>query len=381
MPTTSTEVSLKPLLAELVQMPTITAEKATSKAAIDWFKYQVRDLPLHIHDFMHNGYASVIFTTQPTKHPKVLLHAHVDVAPAPEPLFGVTERSGRLYGRGVFDMKVAVAAYLKLLLELGEDLPQYDFGISLTTDEEATGGMYGVVPILEAGWSTDVVLNPDSIESGLHWAIQTAAKGTARFSVHAKGIASHGSRPWLGRNAIDELMTYLRELETHFPSEPCGDPRHGHQTVNIGVISGGKVFNQVPDSAEADVNIRFMPDHTKDEMEALLREVKVPYERLSIKTLNYDSAVSISPHHKQVKRLHAIISDVTGEAPHFVLSHGSSESSHFTERGIPVLMFGAPGGGHHSDDEWVDARGAEQFSQVITEFVEQAARSSSPKAW
>jgi acetylornithine deacetylase len=374
---TTTKTSLKSLLAELMQMPTVTADKANTKAALEWFKHQVSGLPLHTRDFTHNGYSALILTTRPTKKPKVLLHAHLDVAPGPPALFKLTERDGRSHGRGVFDMKLAVASYLKLLLELGDDLADYDLGVSLTTDEEAVGGYEGVRIMMKDGWRAGAVINPDSVHGAQPgWAIQTASKGTAKYRVNVKGEAGHGSRPWMYSSAINELMAFLGDLSTQFPAEPCGDPDHGHNTVSIGRIEGGEIVNQVAASAHADVDMRFMPGQTAASMGRLIQATAGRHPHTTITKLVSGEVVSIEPEHAEVRRLSSIITDVSGTGPQFVLSHGASESSYFADEGIPVLMFSPPGGGHHADDEWVSARGLDDFYQVIRRYVTDTAHIS-----
>ncbi len=370
------DIRLKTLLAELVQMPTLTDETETCKAAIDWIKYQVRDLPLQVHDFAHNGHSALVLTTRRTRHPKVMLHSHIDVSPASPESFKLTERDGRYYGRGVFDMKFATACYIDLLLEIGQDLTNYDLGVMITTDEETTGGLDGAKPLVAAGWGADIVINPDSIETGAGWAIQRAAKGTVKYRIVSQGVAGHGSRPWLYRNAINEIMDFLRELATRFPSEPCGDPEHGHTTLNVGRIEGGSIVNQVAGLAEAHIDLRFMPGQTLDDMDQIVREVMADYEHLSLSTFGADEPVSIELDDPQVMKIKAIIETVTGQSPKFTLSHGASESAFFADAGMTVLMYSPPGGGHHGATEWIDAAGVGQFARTLQAYLDVVARVS-----
>ena len=123
-----TRANLRQLLSDLVAMPTFTIEHGTCQAAIDWVRHQVRGLPLHVAEYhvpVGNGGGRnpvLVLTTRDTKRPKLMLHAHLDVAPAPASELKLTARDGRYYGRGVFDMKYAAATFLHLLLELGDDL-------------------------------------------------------------------------------------------------------------------------------------------------------------------------------------------------------------------------------------------------------------------
>lgn len=370
MPTVA-QVSIKTLLGGLVQIPTLTDETATCQAAIDLIKYHVRDVPLHIHDLVYNDHPVLILTTRRTKRPKLMLHCHLDIAAAPVKQMVLTERDGRYYGRGVFDMKYAAAVYIQLLQELGSRVADYDLGVTFTTDEEMYAGDGGCAHAVRLGWGGGVVVNPDAIGN---WNIERAAKGVMRVRVESFGESGHGSRPWQYRSAIAQLLWFLHDLAKSFPSEPCGDPEHGHDTLNVGTIEGGHMVNQVADRAVAWLDVRLMPGKTLEEMEAVLREVAVRHPYIRVTRGVCGPPISIDPGHREMQRLVSIIGEVAGTQPEFVLSHGGTENAHYVAKGMPVLTFGPPGGGHHSDDEWISVEGVDQFAAIIRRLVEEIAR-------
>jgi acetylornithine deacetylase/succinyl-diaminopimelate desuccinylase-like protein len=372
-PTSSSVINtrLKTFLAELVQMPTLTAETATCKAALDWIKYQVRDLPLHLHDFTHNGHSALILTTRQTKRPRVMLHCHIDVSPAPTSLMQLTERGGRYYGRGVFDMKYAAAAYLDVLLSLGAKLAAYDLGVIFTTDEEATGGIDGAAQLAGRGWGGQVMINADAIPG---WNIEHGAKGAMRYRIESTGQSGHGSRPWQYRNAITQIINFYTDLLAQFPAEPCGDPGHIHDTVSIGYLNGGYIDNQIPSEAVAGINIRLVPGHSIADMAARINDIVARHPHVVTELITADESISIDPNHPEAQRLRRLIQQYAGVQPGFTLSHGASENPHYVKHGQTVLMFAPPGGGHHSKDEWIDAAGVEQFAQIIRAYLDEVAQ-------
>jgi succinyl-diaminopimelate desuccinylase len=359
-------------MSELVAMPTVTAETATCLAAVEWIRYQLRDLPLHFHQNTSHGNTALVVTTRPTKRPAVMLHCHIDVSPARAAAFKMTEHDGKYFGRGVFDMKFAAAAYIQLLLELGDELPKYDIGVIFTSDEEQSGGEFGAGPLADAGWGGQVMINPDAIAGG--WHIQRAAKGLARYKVTSFGQAGHGSQPWRFRNAINQLMHYLTDLSAQFPAEPCGDPEHGHRTLNIGTIDGGVIANQVAREAHASLDFRVMPGDTLTKLDQDLQVFTDRYPHIKIERESSDEPTEINRKWPAVRDLAALIEEVTGVEPVFSLSHGGSESGYYMAKGTPVIMFSPEGNGHHSDEEWVSAQGVEDFYDIIRRYVEQAAR-------
>ncbi len=362
---------LTDLLEELVAFPTIGTDTATNRAALDWFKYQTRHLPLQVHDLDHHGTPGLILTTKPTKHPKVMLMAHLDVVPGPPELFTMRRVKDRLYGRGVLDMKPAVAVYLKLLLELGDTVSQYDLGIMLTSDEELARDNSSVRAIVHQGWRADVFINPDA---GINWELERAAKGVGRFVVESRGLAAHGSRPWLGQNALVQLMAYLQEVQGAFPLEPCGDPNHAHNTINIGIIQGGNVYNQVADYARAEVDVRVMPDQLPQAVEQLFMESATHYQGITASLEGEILPFENDPDNEYMRLAELLITKITGHKPRLILSHGGTDARYYNGLGIPFIMTQPIGAGSHSNDEWVDAKGLEQFYRFVSEFVRQVAK-------
>jgi succinyl-diaminopimelate desuccinylase len=363
--------AIKPMLASLVAMQTLSNDAAACREAVTWIRAQFKGLPLYISEFGFAGHPALVATTRKTKRPKVMLHAHLDIAHAPEELFTMREKDGLYLGRGVFDMKYAVASYIHLLRSLGQDLPSFDLGVTFSTDEESTGGMDGVAKLTAAGWGGDIVIDPDAIGD---WHIERAVKGIIRFRIKSHGEAGHGSRPWLYRNAITQLTNYLGRVASTFPTEPCGDEEHAHATFNIGIIHGGQMANQVAGDAYADVDIRRMPDQSLAEMEALLRNNIKSQDDIEFEVIALGDAVEIDPANEHLVLLKSIIKQATGVDSKLILSHGSSEAPHYAANGMPVILFGPPGGGHHSDREWISVEGIDQFYQIIHKFVIKTAK-------
>jgi len=365
----ATKLRLKPLLAELVAMPTVSADKAACAAALKWCREQVQGLPLHVTNYEKNGLSSLILTTQRTKCPKVLLLAHIDVVPAAAGMFKLTEDNGRYYGRGAFDMKFAIAGYLKLLHELGDRLPQYDLGVMITSDEEAEG--LGVRTLIAEGWRAGVVLNPDAISG---WQIERGVKGILRYRAQSHGDHGHGSRPWLYRNALTQMLDYLQDLRGQFTTEPCDDPDHTHTALSVNVFNAGQVINQIPHQATAEFEIRISPTEGLEAVAQKVAAVTKRHAEVSTEALLGKQSTAISIAHPYMQLLGRLITEVSGAIPPLTISHGQSDSFYFREVEVPALTFGTPAGGHHSSKEWIDVKGVEQYYEIIRRFVEAEAR-------
>jgi acetylornithine deacetylase/succinyl-diaminopimelate desuccinylase-like protein len=162
----------------------------------------------------------------------ILFIAHLDVVAAPregwnsDP-FKLTERDGFFYGRGVGDVKYAVAQLVANLIRLRAEryAPDRDILVALTADEEA-GRANGVAWLLaERPDLMDVAycLNLDAgggfIEKGkrLRMAVQTCEKTYLSFRIETKSQGGHSSLP-TNDNAIYRLATGLTRLAQYqFP--------------------------------------------------------------------------------------------------------------------------------------------------------------------
>src|SRR5882757_8652299 len=197
----------------------------------------------------------------------VHLNGHIDVVPAGDGWtvdpFGGLVRDGRIYGRGVCDMKAGIAAAVfaaEAIERAGVPLPG-TIEISGTVDEES-GGFAGVAYLAEHGritkGRTDYVIIPEPLNVDR---ICIGHRGVYWFEVTARGRIGHGSMPFLGVSAIDgmgrllqsirdELMPALTSRRTGVPVMP---PGARHATINVNGIEGGQPVNGIQTPCVADL--------------------------------------------------------------------------------------------------------------------------------
>lgn len=362
---------LTSLLGQLISFRTISSDHEANANALDWVAEQLVGLPLYLSRHEFEGFPSLVIGTCPGKKSTLCLHSHIDVVGVGnnEKLFSSRIECERLSGRGAYDMKFATACYIRLLQDLGECITQHNFHVMITTDEEM-GGFKGTQPLLAGGYSYEVCFSPDG---GQDWQFERVAKGVLQVRLVSTGLSAHGSRPWQGRNAIKDLLNFISEIDSHFPSEPCGDETHYHTSANLGIISGGEAVNQVPASAEAYLDFRFVPEQPREELWRILREVGRSYPSITIKEHAYGSSYTADPSNPYFQTYSRLMTEVTGVEESFVHSHGSSDARFFAERNIPVIAIRPPGGGLHGDDEWIDVKALGQFYQILKSFVAQSA--------
>lgn len=362
--TTTNTTTLDQLLAHLVGFKTLSRDHAVNRKALKWIRHQLKGTSLHVEIIEIHGFPSLIATTSRTMSPRLWLQGHLDIVPGSDETLRLRIEDGKMIGRGTFDMKYAIASYIKLAQELGSALPQYDFGIMITTDEEI-GGTHGVKALLEKGYTSEAAFLPDG---GKDWQFVSASRGIWHLKATYVGESNHGSRPWLGKNAVVGLMRFSEELLALFPAEPCGVPNHFHHSINVGVLRGGEVTNQVPDLAEAQYDIRYVMEDG-DRLKKAVHALTKKYPEITLHTLAEGNGYQVNRTDPFFMAYEALLRE-HGIEPSFEITHGSSDARYFTEHGIPTIVLRPAGGGHHSEYEWLDLDGFHLFHTILRQFIE-----------
>ena len=290
---------------------------------------------------------------------KVLLMTHIDVVDATDPLFEPVIRDGNLYGRGAIDDKYAVALSLVLAKEhtgrlhrqgrTQKDLP---FGLLITSDEEI-GGYHGVGAVVDN-------IKPEfciAIDGGNPSKIVVKEKGMLTVKMIARGKAAHGSRPWLGENAVDNLITDYAQLKTLFEKPFAGT---WLKTMNLSIINAGKSFNQVPDRAEAVFDIRYTENEDTDRL----------FEQMQAKVASELVVMRKEPMFMGGTSAYLDrIVELAGNAE-IGFEHGASDARFFSDKGVNGIVWGAEGDhSAHAVDEHVNIDSIFNIYDVLDRFV------------
>lgn len=357
-----------------MRFPTVSSNPEESKKALAWVREQLNGLPVYIEEFDSNSFPSMVITTKKTKHPKVLLFAHIDVVPADGAMFEMQNENGILKGRGVLDMKFGAASFIEIFKELGDDLPQYNIGIMLTADEEI-GGDDGVRYLLEEkGYRADVGFCPDG---GYNWDIENSAKGVFFLTIKATGLSAHGSTPWAGINAINNLTNVLKQINAHFEKIKQNAPDASYYTtVNVGTISGGKATNQVPDSATATIDIRYIPGSNPKDILNTIKSITDEVEGVTF-DVTLEAPPFLTPMSSpDVQRFIKIAKDKYNITVGSRKSHGATDARFFSKYNTPVIIVAPEGKGQHSDHEWLDLNDYMRYHNTLKEWVVETGRSA-----
>ncbi|MFH1486740.1 MAG: M20/M25/M40 family metallo-hydrolase [Chloroflexota bacterium] len=315
----------------------------------------------------------------------LLYLSHTDVVPATEgwsfdPFAGET-KDGFVHGRGAQDCKGLVVAEACAVIDLARNAKLGGRLIFAATADEEAGGTQGVKYLLENHrhkLMADFAINeggeaPVIIGGKTCHFLGVGEKGPVWVRLKARGVSAHGSLPMLGDNAVVKMARVMDRLAGYQPqvvlipevarliravSELDGFEGGIHSenvdqftgrmkdrelaaylnaitrmTVSPNEIRGGAKVNVVPDSCEAEVDIRVLPgqdmDYVAKELGPILSDVEMAI--MQYKAPTFSSSDSDS---------YRLVSDVLGEsigqAPILPsVSSGATDSRFLREAGIP----------------------------------------------
>lgn len=346
------------LTRDLIQFKTTPSNPEQIRGCADFIEDYFSRCRVNWKRTDHDGVPSILVLPREHYAP-VLLMAHMDVLNGSDDLFEPFVEDNKLYGRGSIDDKYAVALCMVLLKNFlndlrsshqqQEDLP---FGILITGDEE-TGGYKGAKRALEK-IRTDFCI---ALDGGGLQKIVVKEKGILRLKLVSKGKAAHGARPWLGENAIENLIQDYGRMRTSFEQSA---PEHWHRTMNFSLIKGGEVVNQVPDYAEGIFDIRYTEnDNIEELIDALKTAVRGELSVLQLEPLFYGGE---SPYLDMLLEI--------SKTAEIGFEHGASDARFLADHGIKGIVWGADGDqSQHSSDEHVKIESVFELYRILFNFM------------
>lgn len=313
---------------------------------------------------------------------RLIFNGHLDTYPvgdsalwSVDPLNGV-EMDGRLYGRGVSDMKGGIACSLLAFSVLAEFRDHWDGEIVVTlAGDEETMGRRGTQYLLNTvpHATGDAMICGDA---GSPRVLRFGEKGMIWLDVAASGRAAHGAHVHLGDNAIERLMEAvsalltLRAVEINPPREvnraieaatPVSEPLSGageaevlrSVTVNCGLFNGGRTANLVADRAQASLDIRLPVGTTVADVEARIASLLDPISGVTYSIVRRFEPNWTSPDHEIVRLMQAVGRDVLGKEPALNMRVGASDSRLYRLRGVPTVVCGLTPHNMGGPDEYV----------------------------
>ena len=335
--------------------------------------------------------ANLFASIGPSDRGGVVLSGHTDVVPVDgqawsvEP-FVLSERQGRLYGRGTADMKGFIAAVLAAVPGLTRRRLRLPVHLAFSYDEEV--GCLGVRPMLERLQQRShkpllcLIGEPTELRPVL------GHKGKLAMRCQVRGAACHSAYAPYGVNAIEyaaRLIGKLGEIGSRLAQPEHHDPRFDppFSTVQTGTIQGGRALNIVPAECQFDFEVRTLPG---DDAQAVVEQLQgyAEAELLpQMQAVQADTGITLQPlsaypglataADSQAAELLALLS---GSREFTTVAFGT-EGGLFHEAGIPTVVCG-PGSMDqgHTPDEFISLEqlhGCDAMLRRLGDWLERSA--------
>ena len=358
------------ILDRLVAFPTVSRD--SNLALIDWVEDYLDGWGVAAHRVWNEDRtkASLYAHVGPEVAGGVVLSGHSDVVPVDGQAWTsdpwtVTERDGRLYGRGTCDMKGFVAlalAAVPLALEAGVKRP---LQLAISYDEEL--GCTGAPPMIRAMAAHLPRAGAVIVGEPSRMRVVTGHKGGSGFMVHVKGYEVHSSLLTQGVSAILEgarLLQWVNETNAHLRATPPNtvaamfDPPF--TTLHTGIIHGGTAHNITAGDCHFDFECRVIPgedtaaweDRFLAECARIEAAMQAVHAGTAVVAERYFTLPPLMP--EPAGAAEGLARRLTGDNGNHVVSYGT-EAGQFQEIGYSCVVCG-PGdiAQAHQADEYLE---------------------------
>ncbi|WP_372425285.1 acetylornithine deacetylase [Salinarimonas chemoclinalis] len=334
--------------------------------------------------------ANLWATIGPADVPGWVLSGHTDVVPVDgqewdgDP-FVLTEKDGRLHGRGTCDMKGFLAACLAAAPAMaGADLKR-PIHLAFSYDEEV--GCVGARRLVERLRTKPVRPLACFVGEPTTMGVVIGHKGKRSVTVSVRGHTVHSSLAPHGVNAVEFaalLVAKIRAVADRFAAEGARDALYDvpYTTTHVGVLRGGTALNIVSDRAEILFEVRAIgtddPDAVLAEIEAYAREALEP-RMTPVRAgtgFTFDTYAGFpgldTPPDAEVVTL---AKRLAGRNEHAKVAYGTEAGLFSQLGGIPTVVIG-PGdiAQAHQANEWIAVSELAACGRFLGEVVREATR-------
>ncbi|HKS64716.1 MAG TPA: acetylornithine deacetylase [Xanthobacteraceae bacterium] len=325
----------------------------------------------------------------PKDVPGYVLSGHTDVVPVEDQNwtdspFKLTERDGKLYGRGSTDMKGYVACCLAAVPDMLKAPLKKPLHLAFSYDEEV--GCWGVrrmIPKIVEGMGKPIacfVGEPTEMD------VVIGHKGKRSFKVTVHGRTCHSSLAPLGVNAVEyaaRVIAKIRDISDRMAKSGARDELYDvpFSTGHTGYLHGGTALNIVPDIATFEFEFRVL---AADKSSVLAQEV-IDYARTvlepEMKAVAPEAGFEFedrsefagldTPENAEVTLL---AKQLSGRNSHSKVAYGT-EGGLFSQAGIPTIVIG-PGSidQAHKADEFIAISELEKCGVFLDRLIALCAR-------
>ena len=216
---------------------------------------------------------NLIAISDPTIPAELALVGHTDTVPYDPDwteALKLTEKDGKLFGRGACDTKAFISAALTAVESIDSSKPKKPLALVFTADEEV--GCLGAKQLAE-GWPFTaryaIVGEPTSLQP------MRAGKGYCLARITMRGREAHSAYPQVGASAIFRAARLIERIE-QIAEELKSDQRAAfdppYTTLNVGLIEGGTAKNIIAGECRFTLEWRTIPGQEPDHVLDLVKQ-------------------------------------------------------------------------------------------------------------
>lgn len=369
------------ILAKLIAFD--TTSRNSNLALIEWVEafLQQRGIASHRVANADGTKANLYARIGPDVAGGVVLSGHTDVVPVDDQPWTsdpwvLSERDGKLYGRGTADMKSFAALALAHVDEMLAAPLQRPVILALSYDEEigclGAPSMIAQLAALAQKPAAVIVGEPTSMK------VVSAHKGVRSFIVEVTGREAHSSLPDTGVSAVMEalkLMQFVADIaqQSRHVVHPHFSPPG--PTLTIGRVEGGTASNILARRCMFVWDLRCPEQGQSDAIEARFREAAAKLDA-EIKTRAPEGGVTVTRRSNTPNLAFALDSAaetlaraLTGDNETRAAAY-AAEAGLFQRAGLPTVICG-PGSIEqaHQPDEWIELSQIEQGAAFMRRLV------------
>lgn len=322
----------------------------------------------------------------------LVLNGHIDVFPVADDGAGWTKDpwggeivDGKIYGRGVADMKAGTTASIFTYVYLHRLKEQLKGRLTLTAvSDEETFGPYGARYLMEHHPEVhgDALLNG---EPSSPFSVRFGEKGPLWLEITVNTPGAHGAYTHASKSATKTAMAIAAELEKLVEIKPqlsdnvrtaidagratmdrAMGPGAGDivdkVTLNIGTIKGGVKVNMVPSSATFEPDIRLPLGVTREQVLAEVDKIMAAFPEARVREANCNPPSWVDPDCEIIRIVQKNVEELRGFRPQPIVSLGGTDARLWRYRNIQACVYGPFPHGMGSYDEHVDI---EEFLHIV----------------
>lgn len=295
----------------------------------------------------------------------LIVSAHMDTVFPADTDLRVTRQPERIYGPGLGDNSLGVAALFGLTwmlcernIELGGDV-----WFVANVCEEGLGDLHGMKAVVDrfgAGVRAYLVIEGLALGHIYHRAV-----GVKRYRVTARTTGGHSWSDYGKPSAILELSRLVVQLAA---LELPGQPR---TTMNVGKIAGGTSVNVIASEAMLDLDLRSEEQQPLMQLvsaaEKLIHAANRQGVNIEAQVIGQRPVGEVGVNHPLVKLAEECLHEQGLEA---ALISGSTDANVPLSMGYPAIVLGVTtGGGAHTKHEYINTAPVAQGMEQLVSFV------------